>query len=151
MSILQEIKDRITDITLRDKIIRQIEIQNETINNLESCVRSQKELILQLKEELNTLKKSNNTIQSLDKTNEVFSINEEMEKILVILSDNEGHEIMPQQIASMLNISLTRAKGLLQKLEDAEYVYTPLILGDRDHGYVLLSKGREYLISKNLV
>lgn len=151
MSLLEEIKDRITDMALRDKIIRQIEIQNETIGNLESLVQSQKALILQLQQELEALKKGVGTSPPQPASEEPITIDEEMEKVLVILSKCEAQLVMPQVIASQLDISLTRAKGLLEKLEEGEYVYTPLVMGGGEQGYGLLSKGREYLISKDLV
>ena len=151
MSLLQEIKDRVTDAVLRDKIVRQIEIQNETINNFESLHRSQKVLILQLQEELRALKQESNTKQPQQKIYEGLIIDDELEKVLLILSKHEGQRVMAHAIASEMGVSLTRAKGLLQKLDNAEYVYTPLILGGGEQGYGLLSKGREYLISKDLV
>jgi len=49
---LDQILDRIADVTLRNQIKRQIEIQNETIQNLESLVESQSRKIKQLGSEI---------------------------------------------------------------------------------------------------
>lgn len=53
------ILSRIADVALRDKIRRQIEIQNETISNLESLLESQSKRIKQLESELQVLKEQN--------------------------------------------------------------------------------------------
>jgi hypothetical protein len=53
---LENILSRIADAALRDKIRRQIEIQNETISNLESLSEVQSKRIKQLETELQFLK-----------------------------------------------------------------------------------------------
>lgn len=54
---IDQILNRIADVALRDQIKRQIEIQNETISNLESLLESQKRKIEQLQEDLKAEKK----------------------------------------------------------------------------------------------
>lgn len=53
------ILSRIADVALRDKIRRQVEIQNETISNLESLSESQRKRIKQLETELQVLREQN--------------------------------------------------------------------------------------------
>ena len=55
--VIDQILNRIADVALRDQIKRQIEIQNETISNLESLQESQKRKIEQLQEDLEAEKK----------------------------------------------------------------------------------------------
>jgi len=55
--VIDQILNRIADVALRDQIKRQLEIQNETISNLESLQESQKRKIEQLQEDLEAEKK----------------------------------------------------------------------------------------------
>jgi len=97
-----------------------------------------------LKEENQKLKTK---LEELTKTNG-GKLSEPEEKILWLLSSCE--KLIPEAIASKLGLNLTKTECYLERMRK-KYVSAYDYCNGRPSEYVLIQKGREYLIENNLI
>ena len=71
-------------------------------------------------------------------------------EILKLLGSGYGLELPAGVIAQRLNISVPKAEYYLQRLNENEYVYFPIIMGQEPE-YSLDQKGREFLVRNDLI